>query len=98
MVTVDEVIGRVDVIITATGNKNVITRPHADRMKDGAILCNMGHSNTEIDIVSAPVWCPTQSCFCRRACAPVTSSGGRSGRKWRTSPGRTGSKSPYWAR
>lgn len=51
VVTVDDVIERVDLVITATGNKNVITRQHADKMKDGAILCNMGHSNTEIDIV-----------------------------------------------
>lgn len=35
-----------------TGNKNVVTREHLDRMKNSCIVCNMGHSNTEIDVVS----------------------------------------------
>lgn len=51
VVTVEEVLKTVGVVITATGNKNVITRKHMDAMKDGIILCNMGHSNTEIDVV-----------------------------------------------
>lgn len=51
VVTVEDVISSVDIIITATGNKNIIRRNHMDQMKNGAILCNMGHSNTEIDVV-----------------------------------------------
>lgn len=47
-----EVIRNVDLLITATGNKNVLTREYMDKMKSGAIVCNMGHSNTEIDVVS----------------------------------------------
>ena len=39
-------------MITATGNKNVVTRDHMDKMKNGCIVCNMGHSNTEIDVIS----------------------------------------------
>jgi len=35
-----------------TGNKNVVTREYMDKMKNGCIVCNMGHSNTEIDVVS----------------------------------------------
>ena len=46
-----EVIRNVDLLITATGNKNVVTRDYMDKMKSGAIVCNMGHSNTEIDVV-----------------------------------------------
>lgn len=46
-----EVIRQVDILVTATGNKNVVTRDHMDKMKNGAIVCNMGHSNTEIDVV-----------------------------------------------
>merc|ERR1712096_177329 len=38
--------------ITATGNKNVVTRDNMDKMKNGCIVCNMGHSNTEIDVLS----------------------------------------------
>ena len=47
----NEVIRNVDLLITATGNKNVLTRELMDKMKSGAIVCNMGHSNTEIDVV-----------------------------------------------
>ena len=47
----NEVIRNVDLLITATGNKNVVTREFMDKMKNGAIVCNMGHSNTEIDVV-----------------------------------------------
>ena len=39
-----------DVFCTATGDKNVITRGHMERMKDGAILANTGHFNVEIEI------------------------------------------------
>lgn len=39
-----------DVFITVSGNKSVISREHFERMKDGAILCNSGHFNVEIDL------------------------------------------------
>ena len=39
-----------DLFITVTGNKNVITAKHARTMKDGAIMCNSGHFDCEIDI------------------------------------------------
>jgi len=39
-----------DIFCTATGDKNVIGREHMERMKDGAILCNTGHFNVEIEI------------------------------------------------
>jgi len=39
-----------DVFVTLTGNKNVITREHFDRLKNGAILANSGHFNVEIDL------------------------------------------------
>ncbi|CAB4058571.1 E3.3.1.1 [Lepeophtheirus salmonis] len=44
-----EVVKHVDIVITATGNKSVVTREHMDKLKNGAIVCNMGHSNSEID-------------------------------------------------
>lgn len=46
------------------GNKNVVVREYLDRMKNGCIVCNMGHSNTEIDVVS-------QVCVCERVCILV---------------------------
>src|SRR3954464_5861665 len=39
-----------DIFCTATGDKHVISLPHLKRMKDGAIICNTGHFNVEIDI------------------------------------------------
>ncbi|KAK8400613.1 hypothetical protein O3P69_002437 [Scylla paramamosain] len=52
VVKLSEVIRQVDILVTATGNKNVVTRDHMDKMKNGTIVCNMGHSNTEIDVNS----------------------------------------------
>ncbi|XP_037952520.1 adenosylhomocysteinase-like 1 isoform X2 [Teleopsis dalmanni] len=52
VVKLNEVIRTVDIVVTATGNKNVVVREHMDRMKNGCIVCNMGHSNMEIDINS----------------------------------------------
>src|SRR3989441_7614017 len=39
-----------DIFCTATGDKHVVARVHLESMKDGAILCNTGHFNVEIDI------------------------------------------------
>ncbi len=39
-----------DIFVTVTGNKNVLGGEHFERMKDGAVLCNSGHFNVEIDI------------------------------------------------
>lgn len=39
-----------DVFVTLTGNLHVVTAAHAQKMKDGAIICNSGHFNDEIDI------------------------------------------------
>lgn len=41
-------------VLFLLGNKNVVVRENLDRMKNGCIVCNMGHSNTEIDVVSKP--------------------------------------------
>ncbi|MFW6043789.1 MAG: adenosylhomocysteinase, partial [Marinilabiliaceae bacterium] len=50
--TVDEVIdrGEGDIFVTATGNKGVITVDHMRRMKDKAIVCNIGHFDNEIEV------------------------------------------------
>jgi adenosylhomocysteinase len=39
-----------DIFITVTGNKSVLAAEHFEKMKDGAVLCNSGHFNVEIDI------------------------------------------------
>lgn len=51
VVRLEEVIKQVDILVTASGSKNTITRDSLDKLKNGAIVCNMGHSNTEIDVV-----------------------------------------------
>ena len=39
-----------DIFVTVTGNKSVLASEHFERMKDGAVICNSGHFNVEIDI------------------------------------------------
>jgi adenosylhomocysteinase len=48
--TIDDVIERADILITATGNFNIITVDHMNRMKDKAIVGNIGHFDNEIDM------------------------------------------------
>ncbi len=48
--TLDEVIAQADIIVTATGNKDVVTVEHMTRMKHQAILGNIGHFDNEIDM------------------------------------------------
>jgi adenosylhomocysteinase len=52
VVTMDEAAPRADIFVTATGNISVITRKHMDRMKNQAIVCNIGHFDSEIEIAS----------------------------------------------
>jgi adenosylhomocysteinase len=46
--TLEEVIGKGDIFVTATGNLDVIRGQDLERMKDGAIVCNIGHFDNEI--------------------------------------------------
>jgi adenosylhomocysteinase len=48
--TVEEAIGEADIVITATGNKDIITLEHMKAMKDQAILGNIGHFDDEIQM------------------------------------------------
>ncbi len=50
VVTMEEAAPVGDIFVTATGNLKVITRAHMDQMKDQAIVCNIGHFDSEIDI------------------------------------------------
>jgi adenosylhomocysteinase len=50
VVTMDDVADKVDIFVTATGNYHVITREHMLRMKNQAIVCNIGHFDNEIDV------------------------------------------------
>tara|TARA_Y100001978_G_scaffold138439_1_gene123832 strand:- start:5520 stop:6830 length:1311 start_codon:yes stop_codon:yes gene_type:complete len=50
VVTMDEAAEYGDIFVTSTGNKDVVMGHHMERMKDNAILCNIGHFDNEIDV------------------------------------------------
>ena len=52
VVTMEEACDKADIFVTATGNYHVITHEHMRRMKDQAIVCNIGHFDNEIDVDS----------------------------------------------
>jgi len=52
VVTMEEAASQADIFVTATGNYHVITHEHMKRMKNNAIVCNIGHFDSEIDIAS----------------------------------------------
>ena len=45
-----DAVAECDIIVTATGNKDIISGEHFERMKDKAIVCNIGHFDNEIDV------------------------------------------------
>jgi len=52
VVTLDDVAEQVDIVVSATGNFHVVSHDHMKRMKNQAILCNIGHFDSEIDVQS----------------------------------------------
>ncbi len=50
VVRLDDVIGDIDILVTATGNYNIVTGKHLDALKHEAIVCNIGHFDNEIDV------------------------------------------------
>jgi adenosylhomocysteinase len=52
VVTMDEAAPVADIFVTATGNYRVIVHDHMQRMKNNAIVCNIGHFDNEIDVAS----------------------------------------------
>ena len=50
VVTMDDMIEHADIVVTATGNKDIVTADHMREMKDRAILCNIGHFDNEIQV------------------------------------------------
>ena len=53
VVTMDYACDKADIFVTATGNIDVITHEHMKRMKNNAIVCNIGHFDNEIDVAGA---------------------------------------------
>ena len=52
VLTLDDVAGSADIFVTATGNHDVITLDHMRKMKDMAIVCNIGHFDNEIQVAN----------------------------------------------
>ena len=52
VVTLEDKVAEIDIFVTATGNFNVINHGHMKAMKSGAIVCNIGHFDNEIDVAS----------------------------------------------
>jgi adenosylhomocysteinase len=50
VVRMEDIISEADIVVTATGNMSVVSREHVLAMKDHAILCNIGHFDTEIQV------------------------------------------------
>ena len=56
VVKIETVIKDIDIFVTATGCKKVITAEHMSKMKNNAIVCNIGHFDCEIDTLGLKKW------------------------------------------
>jgi adenosylhomocysteinase len=56
VLTMDDVVETADIFVSATGNTHIITAEHMSRMKHNAIVCNIGHFDTEIDMAGLARW------------------------------------------
>ncbi|MBR9691164.1 adenosylhomocysteinase [Candidatus Woesearchaeota archaeon] len=54
--TVEDALAEADIYVTATGNKDIITAKHMSKMKDQAIVCNIGHFDNEIQMKELEEW------------------------------------------
>ncbi len=54
--TVEDALDQADIFVTTTGNKDIITAEHMSRMKDQAIVCNIGHFDNEIQVDALNNW------------------------------------------
>ena len=50
VVRIEDTLGNTDIYVTATGNRDIITLEHMQKMKDQAIVCNIGHFDNEIQV------------------------------------------------
>jgi adenosylhomocysteinase len=56
VVTVEDALPYGDIYVTTTGNRDIITAEHMSRMKDQAIVCNIGHFDNEIQVAKLKAW------------------------------------------
>ncbi|MCZ0933232.1 MAG: adenosylhomocysteinase [Oligoflexia bacterium] len=50
VVLLEDIVDKVDIFVTATGCKDIVTQRHFEKMKQGAIICNIGHFDVEVDM------------------------------------------------
>ena len=50
VVLLEDIVDKIDIFVTATGCKDIITQRHFEKMKYGAIICNIGHFDVEVDV------------------------------------------------
>jgi len=50
VVLLEDIVDKIDIFVTATGCKDIITKQHFEKMKKGAIVCNIGHFDVEVDM------------------------------------------------
>jgi adenosylhomocysteinase len=58
VMTMNEAVSHANIVVTATGNKNVVTREHFIKMRHNTIVCNIGHFDNEIDVSWLNENCP----------------------------------------
>jgi adenosylhomocysteinase len=78
VVTVEEAIANADIVITSTGNKDIITLDHMKAMKDQAIVGNIGHFDNEIDMAAWSAPAPSGSTSSRRSTSGFSTAASRS--------------------
>ena len=59
----EDVLESVDIFVTTTGNKDIIMAHHLSKMKNNAIVGNIGHFDNEIDMAGITSWPGVQSCL-----------------------------------
>merc|ERR1712110_813691 len=61
VVALETVVGEIDIFVTTTGNFNIIRMEHMKKMKNNAIVCNIGHFDNEIDMASVEKFCKREN-------------------------------------
>jgi len=70
--TVEAALPHADIYVTTTGNKDIITAEHMSKMKDQAIVCNIGHFDNEIQVAKLEAWPGITKTIIKGSECPVT--------------------------
>lgn len=71
VVTIEDALPHADIFVTTTGNFEVITAKHMSKMKDQAIVCNIGHFDNEIQVAELEKWPGIEKLEIKDASCPV---------------------------